>query len=148
MTSLRIGWNIFFSQLSGEVAQALPSLRVISIEDEETGSTFLVKKICAQGDLTPQVIKQVADVRWFVDADVAAVIKLAGVKVSTLDESLGQRQGWPRELWVWKHQAFALDHRVNSIAHPGSARQAAQQAARSLWPSSRPSPGDSNLTSP
>jgi hypothetical protein len=33
------------------------------IEDDETGSAFLFKKICAQGDLTSQVIKQVAHVQ-------------------------------------------------------------------------------------
>jgi len=66
----------------------------------------------------------VADVQLFVHADIAAVVQLAGVKVSALDESLGQHQGWARKLCVWKWQAFALDHRVTSIAHLGSARQA------------------------
>ena len=32
-------------------------------------SSLLVKKRCAQGDFTSQVIKQVAHVQWFVDAD-------------------------------------------------------------------------------
>jgi hypothetical protein len=84
------------------MAQALPALGVICIEDNETGSALLVKKICAQGDLASQVIKQVAHVQGFVDADVAAVVKLAGVQVPTLDKPLGQHQGWPGEFCVWK----------------------------------------------
>ena len=39
----------------------------------------LVKKICAEADLASQVVKQVAYVQGFVDADVAAVVKLVGV---------------------------------------------------------------------
>jgi hypothetical protein len=61
----------------------------------------LVKKICAQSDLASQVIKQVAHVQGFVDANVAAVVELPGVKIPTLDESLSQHQGWPREFSVW-----------------------------------------------
>jgi hypothetical protein len=82
------------------VSQTLPSLGVISIEDEEAGLALLVKKICAQGDLTSQVIKQVAHVQLLVDADVAAVVKLAGVQIPTLDESLSQHQGWPGQFRV------------------------------------------------
>ena len=40
------------SQRACHVAQTLSSLGVISIEDDETRSAFLVKKVCAQGDLT------------------------------------------------------------------------------------------------
>jgi hypothetical protein len=99
---LRIGRYSVSGQFFGQVAQSLPALRVVSIEDEETGSASLVKKICAEGDLTSQVIKQVAHVQWFVDADVAAVVKLPGVQVPTLDEPLGQHHGWAREFFVWK----------------------------------------------
>jgi hypothetical protein len=88
------------SQPSDQTAQALPSLGVICNQDDEAGSAFLVKKICAQGDLTPQVIKQLTHVQWFVDADIASIIKLAGVQVPTLDESLGQHQGRSREFSV------------------------------------------------
>jgi hypothetical protein len=62
--------------------------------------------VCTQGDLTPQVIKQVAHVQWFVDAGVAAVVELAGVQVPSLDETLGQHQRWTREFCVWNRQAF------------------------------------------
>jgi hypothetical protein len=82
------------------VAQLLPALRVVSIQDEKPCPTFLVKKICAESALTSQVGKQVVHVQWFVNADVAAVVKLAGVQVPTLDKSLGQRQGWPGEFRV------------------------------------------------
>jgi hypothetical protein len=58
-----------------------------------------------------QVIKQVAHVQLFVDADVAAVVKLTGVQVPALDKPLGQHQGWPGEFYVGNWQAFALDHR-------------------------------------
>jgi len=77
-------------------------LGVVRVEDDETGSALLAKKISGQGNLTSQVIKQVAHVQWFVDADVAAVVKLVGVQVPPLDKSLGQHQGWARELCVWK----------------------------------------------
>jgi hypothetical protein len=96
--SLQVGRNIFSCQRSGQVAQALPGLGVVRIEDEETCPAVLVKKICAQGDLTSQVVKQVAHVQGFVDADVATVVKLAGVKVPSLDKPLGQHQGWSGEL--------------------------------------------------
>jgi len=46
-TSLQIGRHILTSQHPGQLAQALPGLGVISIEDDETGSAFLVKKISA-----------------------------------------------------------------------------------------------------
>jgi hypothetical protein len=99
---LQVGGYVFFGQIPAQMAQTLPSLDVISIQDEETGSAFLVKKICAQGDLTSQVIEQVAHVQGFVDADVAAVIKLAGVQVPPLDKPLSQHQGWPREFGIWE----------------------------------------------
>jgi hypothetical protein len=65
---LQIAGGILVSQHPGQVAQALPGLGAISIEDDETGSAFLVKRICAQRDLTPQMGKQVAYVQRFVDA--------------------------------------------------------------------------------
>jgi hypothetical protein len=67
---------------------------------------LLVKKICAQRDLTPQVGKQVTDVQLFVDADIAAIVKLVGVQVPPLDKPLGQHQGWLREFYVWNRRAF------------------------------------------
>jgi hypothetical protein len=103
---------------------AIPPRLIICIEDEKPGLAFLVKKICAESDLTSQVIKQVAHVQWFVDTDVAAVIKLVGVQVPTLDEPLGQHQGRTREFGVWKWQAFGGCHCRTSIAHLGNARQA------------------------
>jgi hypothetical protein len=104
-------------------------LRVVGIQDEEPGSALLVKKIYAQGDLTSQVIKQVAHVQRFVDTYVAAVVKLAGVQVPTLDKPLGQHQCRAGEFCVWKQQVFALDHRIASIAHLRSARQATRRFA-------------------
>jgi hypothetical protein len=121
---LQIGGNVLASQRSGQETQALPSLGVVSIKDEKPRPAFLVKQICAQSDLTPQVGKKVANVQLFVHADIAAVVKLVGVQVPPLDKPLSQHQGWPREFCVWKWQAFALDHRVTSIAHLGNARQA------------------------
>jgi hypothetical protein len=76
---LQIGGDLLARQRSGQVAQALPSLGVIRIKDDESGSALLVKEICAERDLTFQVVKQVAHVQWFVDTDVAAVVKLVGV---------------------------------------------------------------------
>jgi hypothetical protein len=99
---LQIAGNILVGQRSGQVAQVLPGLGVIRVEDDETGSAVLVKKICAQGDLTPQMGKQVVHVEGFVDTDVASIIKLVGVQVPPLDESLDQDQRWAGELWVWK----------------------------------------------
>jgi hypothetical protein len=99
---LQIGRNVFSCQRPGQVAQALPGLGVVSIEDEKPRSALLVKKICAQGDLTSQVIEQVAHVQWFVHADVAAIVKLTGVQVPPLDKPLGQYQGWTREFCVRK----------------------------------------------
>ena len=61
------------------------------------------------------------------DADVAAVVKLVGVQVPTLDKPLGQHQGWTGEICVWKWQTFTFHHRSASIAHPGGARQAEAQ---------------------
>jgi hypothetical protein len=95
-------------------------LGVVSIKDKEAGSVVLVKKICAQGNLTSQVIKQVTHVQWFVDADVAAVVKLSGVQVSPLDKSLGQRQGWTSEFCVWKRRAFRQGHCAISVADSSS----------------------------
>ena len=97
---LQIGLDVLVRQRDGQVAQALPALGIVRIEDDETGSAFLVKKICAQGDLTSQVIKQAAHVQWFVRADVAAVVKLVGVQIPTLDKPLSQHQGWTREFCV------------------------------------------------
>jgi hypothetical protein len=74
------------------VAQLLPALRVVSIQDEKPCPTFLVKKICAESALTSQVGKQVVHVQWFVDTDVASIIKLTGVQIPALDETLGQHQ--------------------------------------------------------
>ena len=133
-TSLQIGRHILTSQHPGQLAQALPGLGVISIEDDETGSAFLVKKICAQGYFTLQMGKQVAHVEGFVDADVAAVINLAGVQVPTLDETLGQHQGWAGEFCVWDQQAFALYHRITSIARLGGAQQAEAQLRAIITP--------------
>jgi hypothetical protein len=121
---LQIDRNIFFGQIPGQVAQALPGLGVIRIQDEIPRPALLVKKICAQRDLTSQVVKQVAHVQWFADADVAAVVKLPGVKIPPLDEPLSQHQGWAREFGVWKEQVFALYHRITSVAHLGSVQQA------------------------
>ena len=84
---------------------------------------MLIEQIGAQSDLTPQVGKQVARVQLFVDTDVAAVVKLLGVKVPALDESLGQHQGWAREFCVWNQQTFRRDPRRTSIARSGGARQ-------------------------
>jgi hypothetical protein len=77
--SLQIGRNVLFSQRPGQVAQTIPGLSVIRIQDEVASLTLLVKKICAQDNLTSQVIKQVAHVQWFVDTDVASVVQLVGV---------------------------------------------------------------------
>jgi hypothetical protein len=63
-------------------------------------------------------------VQLLVDADVAAIVKLAGVKIPALDKPLGQHQGWAGEFGVWEQEAFTLHHRVASIAHLGGARQA------------------------
>jgi hypothetical protein len=104
--TLQIGGNLLASQRAGQVAQALPGLGVVRIEDGETGSAFLVKKICAESDLTPQVGKQVAHVQWFVHTNIASIIKLAGVQVPPLDESLGQHQRWTREFCVRNWQAL------------------------------------------
>ena len=68
-----------------------------------------------------QVIKQVAQVQQFVDADIAAVIKLVGVQVSTLDKPLGQHQGWARKFGFWNWQAFRRNHCRISIAYVGRA---------------------------
>ena len=57
------------------------------------------------------------------DADIAAVVKLARVKVPALDEPLGQHRGWPREFGVWEKESLALDRCVASIARLGGARQ-------------------------
>ena len=116
--------DVLVRQRAGQMAPALPSLCVVRIEEGETSSAFLVKKICAQGDLTSQVIKQVAHVQWFVDAVVAAVVKLVGVQIPTLDEWLGQHQGRSREFSVRNWQAFTLYHRVISITRWSSAQQA------------------------
>lgn len=99
---LQICRDALAGQSPDQVAQILPSLGVISIENEKPCPTFLVKKICAQSNLTSQVIKQVAHIQWFVDADVAAVIKPVGIQVPPLDESLGQHQGWTGEFGVWE----------------------------------------------
>jgi nucleotidyltransferase/DNA polymerase involved in DNA repair len=45
-------------------------------------------------------------------------------RARAFDDPLGQHEGWTGEFGVWKEQAFALDHRVISIAHLGGARQA------------------------
>ena len=82
------------------MTQPPPSLGIVSIKDEKPRLALLVKKICAECDLTPQVIKQVAHIQWFVDADVAAVVKLVGVQVPALDKPLGQHQGWAGEFRV------------------------------------------------
>ena len=100
--SLQVAGNSFSSQFSDQMTQAPPTLLVVRIQDEKPRLAVLVKKICAQGDLTSQVTKEVAHVQGVVDADVAAVVKLVGVKVPALDESLSQHQGWARELCVWK----------------------------------------------
>jgi hypothetical protein len=52
---------------------------IVGIQDEKPCPALLIKKICAESDLTSQVIKQVAHGQGFVDADVAAVVKLAGM---------------------------------------------------------------------
>jgi len=80
----------------------VPTLLIVRIQDDEAGLALLVKKICAQGDLASQVIKEVAHVQWLVHADVAAIIKLVGVQVPSLDKPLSQHQGWPGEFCVWK----------------------------------------------
>jgi hypothetical protein len=50
--------------------------------------------------------------------------RLARARAHAFDDPLGQHEGWTGEFGVWKEQAFALDHRVISIAHLGGARQA------------------------
>jgi len=66
--SFQIGRNVLASQYPGQVVQAFPTALIVGIQDEKPCSVLLVKKICAQGDLTSQVIKQVAHVQGFVDA--------------------------------------------------------------------------------
>jgi hypothetical protein len=107
---------------------AIPPRLIICIEDEKPGLAFLVKKICAQGDLTSQVIKQVAHVQWFVDTDVTAVVKLVGMQVPALDKPQGQHQGWSGEFGVWNWRAFRGGHCRISIARWGSVRQAFRRA--------------------
>jgi len=97
---------------------------IVRIEDEKPGLALLVKKICAESDLTPEVGKQVAHVQLLVDADIGAIVQLLGVQIPALDKPLGQHQGWPGEFYVWNWQTLALDHRVASIARRSSARQA------------------------
>jgi hypothetical protein len=87
---LQVGGNTFPRQLSGQVTQPLPTLLIIRIQDEEASLAVLVKKICAESDLTPEVGKQVAYVQLLVDADVAPVVKLVGVEIPLLNKSLGQ----------------------------------------------------------
>jgi hypothetical protein len=116
------------------VPQALPALGIVGVQDEKASLALPVEQIGSQSDLTPQVSKQVAHVQWFVDADVAVVVKLMGVQISALDEPLGQHQGWTREFCVWNWQAFTLNHRVASIAHLGSGRQAEAQLRAIITP--------------
>jgi hypothetical protein len=68
--------------------------------------------------------EQIAYVQLFVHTDVAAVVKLAGVKIPALDEPLSQHQSRTGALCIWKWQALAFHHCGTSIAHLGSARQA------------------------
>ena len=44
----QIDGDILVSQYPRQTAQTLPGLGVISIEDDETGSAFSVKNMCAQ----------------------------------------------------------------------------------------------------
>ena len=125
--SLQIGAHVLVSQPAGQVARALPRLGVVGVEDEEMGLALFIQQICAQRDLAPQVGKQVVHVEGFVNADVAAVIKLVGVQVPALDEPLGQHQGWSREFCVWNQQAFRGCHCRISIARWSSVRQAGAQ---------------------
>jgi hypothetical protein len=111
-------------QPNGRCLRALCANRGWGVRYAIPGLALLVKKICAKSDLTAQVVKQVAHVQLFVHADIAAVIKLAGVNIPALDKPLGQHQGWPGEFGIWKVQTFALDHRRASIARLGDARQA------------------------
>jgi hypothetical protein len=45
--SLQIGGHVFPGQRAGQMAQALPGLGVVRIQDDEAGLALLVKKICA-----------------------------------------------------------------------------------------------------
>ena len=85
---------------AGQVAQALPTLLVVRIQDEKPRFTLLVEQIGAQRDLTPQVVKQEAHVQGLTNADIAAIVKLVGVQIPALDKLPGQHQGWAREFRV------------------------------------------------
>jgi hypothetical protein len=93
----QIGGNVLVGQRSGQVAQALPTLLVVSIQNEKPCLTLLVEQIGSQSNLTPQAVKQEAHVQGLTHADIAAIVKLVGVQIPALDKLLGQHQGWARE---------------------------------------------------
>jgi DNA-binding NarL/FixJ family response regulator len=60
--------------------------------------------------------KQVANVQKLVNADIAAVVKLAGVQIPPLNKLLCQHQSWSRKFTVGKYRSLGQGMTNREIA--------------------------------